>query len=151
MLKGLAIILGFQLMGEAIVSGLQLPFPGPVVGLLLLWVALERGWVYLQAVETAARLLLEHLVLFFVPVVVGAMVYIDLFARHWLALGLGIGLSTMIGLLVTGKVASYWQKSSIDDALSRSSADLSRTSADNGTEAGDMERLFSRGETINDV
>jgi holin-like protein len=40
MLAGLTLLLLFQCAGEALVHGLKLPFPGPVLGMLLLFVTL---------------------------------------------------------------------------------------------------------------
>ena len=40
-LQGLAWLLGLQAVGELLARGLSLPFPGPVIGLLLLLLALR--------------------------------------------------------------------------------------------------------------
>ena len=112
-MRGLAIIIGFQLLGEALVLLTGIPFPGPVLGLVFLWMSLLRGWVLLDSVETAAGFLLDNLTLFFTPVVVGAIVYKYLFAVHWLAIGLSLILSTAMGLIVTGKVAQWLEKVTI--------------------------------------
>ncbi len=110
MLKGFTIILVFQLTGEALVRLFNLPIPGPVMGLILLWLALVKGWVVLAVVEEIANLLLDNLVLLFVPIVVGAMVYADVLIEYWLALGLGIIISTLAGMLVTGMIATHWKR-----------------------------------------
>ena len=39
MIQGLLIVLGFQLLGELVVVGLNLPLPGPVLGMVLLLLA----------------------------------------------------------------------------------------------------------------
>ncbi|ANV25449.1 MULTISPECIES: CidA/LrgA family protein [Agrobacterium] len=47
MLRGLAVLLLFQLVGESLVFLLGVPIPGPVVGLVLLFAALpvlDRLW-----------------------------------------------------------------------------------------------------------
>ena len=109
-MKGLAIVVGFWLLGETIVALIGMPFPGTVVGLVLLWLALGQGWVLLDSMETAADFLLENLTFFFTPIVVGAVVYTDLFATHWVAIGVSLILSTGVGLVVTGKVAQWLEK-----------------------------------------
>ena len=64
LLHGLAILLLCQSAGEAAVRLLHLPLPGPVLGLLLLMVAL--GWQRLRApAGQAADALLQHLSLLF--------------------------------------------------------------------------------------
>jgi len=104
------IIIGFQLAGEVLVTLAGIPFPGPVLGLILLWAALARGWVLLESVEATADFLLKNLTLLFTPVVVGAVVYKDVFAAHWLAIGLSLIFSTAAGLIVTGKLAQWLEK-----------------------------------------
>ncbi|WP_366923568.1 CidA/LrgA family protein [Metallumcola ferriviriculae] len=114
MLKGFTLILVFQLAGEALVYILNLPIPGPVMGLLLLWLSLVKGWLSLESVEETANLLLNNLVLLFVPIVVGAMVYADILIEYWLALGLGIIVSTLAGMLATGMIATHWKRKGTD-------------------------------------
>ena len=109
-MRGLAIILMFQLAGEILVTLTGIPFPGRVLGLLLLWLALTRGWVAAESIEAAANFLLQNLTLFFTPIVVGTVVYREVLAAHWFAISLGLLLSTAAGLLVTGKVAQRLEK-----------------------------------------
>ena len=99
-LRGLALLLLFQAAGEVLVLVLKLPFPGPVVGLLLLLAGLR--WSALrEPVQAAAELLLAHLSLLFVPVGVGVVTHLDLAARHGAQLVAVIVLSTWIGMAVT--------------------------------------------------
>lgn len=102
-LRGFALLLVLQALGEALVRAVALPFPGPVVGLVLLLAALrvER----LRApVGAAAELLLTHLSLLFVPVGVGVIVHLQLLSAYGLRLVVVIVLSTWIGIAVTALV-----------------------------------------------
>ena len=99
-LRGLALLLLFQAAGELLVLVLKLPFPGPVVGLVLLLAGL-RWSVVREPVQAAAELLLAHLSLLFVPVGVGVVTHLDLVSRHGMALMAVIVLSTWIGMAVT--------------------------------------------------
>jgi holin-like protein len=102
-LRGLTILLLLQAAGEALARGFHWPVPGPVVGLLVLVLALQ--WPPLRApVAAAARLLLAHLSLLFVPVSVGVITHLSLLARYGWQLGVAIVLSTWIGLVVTALV-----------------------------------------------
>jgi holin-like protein len=102
-LRGLALLLLWQAAGEGLVHALHLPFPGPVVGLLLLLPALH--WrVLREPLQAAAGLLLAHLSLLFVPVGVGVIVHLDLVSRYGLALLVTIVLSTWLGLAVTALI-----------------------------------------------
>jgi holin-like protein len=99
-LRGLAFLLLLQAAGEGLARALGLPFPGPVVGLLLLLAALRLAWIR-EPVAAAADFLLGHLSLLFVPVGVGVITHLDLVSRYGLQLLAVIVLSTWIGMAVT--------------------------------------------------
>lgn len=75
MIKGIALLLLFQLVGESIVFTTGLPLPGPVVGLVLLFVAMQTCKVFglglFAEAEVAADGFLANLGLLFVPAGVG--------------------------------------------------------------------------------
>ena len=104
MIRGFAVLLSFQLLGELLVRGCHWPVPGNVVGMALLLVALMLGVVRLEWVTEAAELMLSHMALLFVPVGVGVMLYFDLLAREWLPIVAATVLSTFVVLAVTGHV-----------------------------------------------
>lgn len=102
-LEGLALLLLFQSAGELLSRALHLPFPGPVVGLLLLLGALR--WRAVQhRVATVAGFLLAHLSLLFVPVGVGVMTHLELLQQHGLRLLVVLMVSTWVALAVTAAV-----------------------------------------------
>ncbi|QOZ74722.1 CidA/LrgA family protein [Bradyrhizobium sp. CCBAU 53351] len=110
MLASLGLILLCQLIGEAVVRGLGLPLPGPVLGLLLLLVLLlvrdrvaliARGPLGGDGVETTSKGLLAHLSLLFVPAGVGVVQKLDLLAAHGIAIVLVLALSVVVTLLAT--------------------------------------------------
>ena len=89
-----------QSLGELVSRGLGLPFPGPVIGMLLLLLAL-RWPVVREPVAACASFLLSHLSLLFVPVGVGVMTHLGLLGQYGLRMLLVIVLSTWVGLAVT--------------------------------------------------
>lgn len=99
-LQGLAWLLGLQALGELIAKGFGLPFPGPVIGLLLLLPALSFDTVQ-HSVRDAATFLLSHLSLLFVPVGVGVMTHLTLLADNGVQLAIVIVASTLVGLSAT--------------------------------------------------
>jgi holin-like protein len=99
-LRGLAWLLAFQSVGELLARGLSLPFPGPVVGMILLLLAL-RWSVIREPVGFCADFLLSHLSLLFVPVGVGVMTHLSLVYQYGLRMMLVIVLSTLVGLAAT--------------------------------------------------
>src|SRR5882757_9510689 len=110
MIASLSLILLCQLAGEVVVRGLRLPMPGPVIGLLILlllllardrFVALARGPLQGDGVESASRGLLAHLSLLFVPAGVGVVQKLDLLAEHGIAIAVVLAVSVVVTLLVT--------------------------------------------------
>jgi holin-like protein len=110
MIASLSLILLCQLAGEVIVRGLDLPMPGPVVGLLFLlllllardrFAILARGPLGDDGVETASRGLLANLSLLFVPAGVGVVQKLDLIAAHGIAIIAVLAVSVVVTLLVT--------------------------------------------------
>ena len=99
-LRGMAWLLVFQSAGELLARGLKLPFPGPVVGMLLLFLALRFDAVR-EPVGTCADFLLTHLSLLFVPVGVGVMTHLSLVSQFGFRMLAVIVLSTLAGLAVT--------------------------------------------------
>jgi holin-like protein len=80
-LRGLAWLLAFQSAGELLSRGLHLPFPGPVIGMILMLPALH--WrVVREPVSVCADFLLSHLSLLFVPVGVGVMTHLSLVSQY---------------------------------------------------------------------
>jgi holin-like protein len=99
-LRGLAWLLAMQSLGEMLSRGLSLPFPGPVIGMLLLLVALRLP-VVREPVAACASFLLSHLSLLFVPVGVGVMTHLGLLGQYGMRMLLVVVLSTWAGLTVT--------------------------------------------------
>ncbi len=99
-LVGLAWLLMLQSIGELLARGFSLPFPGPVIGMLLLLLVLRAPTVR-TPIAACANFLLSHLSLLFVPVGVGVMTHLDLVGQYGMRMLLVIILSTWIGLAVT--------------------------------------------------
>ena len=99
-LRGLAWLLALQSAGELLARGLNLPFPGPVVGMLMLLVALN--WQVVRGdVSVCAEFLLAHLSLLFVPVGVGVIAHLGLVSRYGIQMFVVVVVSTLVGLAVT--------------------------------------------------
>jgi holin-like protein len=110
MISSLSLILLCQLAGEALVRGLGLPMPGPVIGPMLLllllllrdrFAMLARGPLQGDGVESASRGLLANLSLLFVPAGVGVVQKLDLVVDHGIAFLGVLVISVLITLLVT--------------------------------------------------
>lgn len=76
-LLGGLVLYAFLLVGDGIASLTGLPVPGSVVGMVLLWGALEAGVVRLAWLGDGARTLLGLLGLLFVPAGAGFVAFVD--------------------------------------------------------------------------
>lgn len=104
MAQAFVILLGCQLVGEALARGLGLSMPGPVLGMVLLAVTLgARGRVPAPLACGAARLI-RHMPLFFVPAGVGVVAELERLRAEALPILGALCGSTVAALLVTGWV-----------------------------------------------
>jgi holin-like protein len=110
MIASLCLILLCQLAGEIVMRAFAWPIPGPVLGMLFLFVLLllrDRAALFAAGplksggVETAAKGLLAHLSLMFIPAGVGVVQRLDLLAEHGLAIAGVLAISVVITLLIT--------------------------------------------------
>lgn len=108
-MRGFAILLGFSLAGVLLHDALHLPLPGNVIGLLLFLAALFGKVVKLEWVEQSANLLTGHLLLFFIPYVIGAAALIPFLGNNAVSIAVGVVGSTFAVLWVTGMVAKKTQ------------------------------------------
>lgn len=102
MLNAITLLLVLQLAGEIISQSLALPVPGPVIGMLLLFIVLlaARSRLAAQVRETAQNLL-QHLSLLFVPAGVGVMLHVRRVTDEWAAILLALVISTVLTVVVT--------------------------------------------------
>lgn len=111
MLDSLIKILLFQAMGEVLVFALSMPVPGPVVGMLLLFLHLvARGRVDKALLEFSTSFL-RHLALLFIPAAVGIMLHLDRVAKEWLPILIALTGSTILSILTTALVIRRLRRS----------------------------------------
>lgn len=101
MLGALTILLVYQLIGEVLVQMLALPVPGPVVGLLLLFLTLCARRQTAEPLRDTATGILQHLSLLFVPAGVGVMVHFSRVSGEWLAVLVAVLVSTAAAIAVS--------------------------------------------------
>jgi putative effector of murein hydrolase LrgA (UPF0299 family) len=101
MLAGFTWLLLCQLAGEVFVRALTLPIPGPVVGMLLLFVLLALSSPLPRIVGSAADTLLQNLSLLFVPAGTGVVQHLDLLGRSGLRIMAVVVITTVLSLSVT--------------------------------------------------
>jgi putative effector of murein hydrolase LrgA (UPF0299 family) len=104
MLASLAAFLLCQLAGEAVVRGASLPIPGPVVGMVLLFIVMVSGAPLPGMLRDTADGILRHLSLLFVPAGVGVVSNLDRLGANGVRLLVVIVISTVIALATTALV-----------------------------------------------
>lgn len=110
-LNGITLLLVYQLVGEITVRLLGLPIPGPVLGMVMLFVTLMIRGKAPDSVDQASTALLSHLSLLFVPAGVGMMAHFGRIADEWVPITLALLLSTVITMVATAlimQVTTRW-------------------------------------------
>lgn len=100
-LNGITVLLIFQLIGEVGVHTLELPVPGPVLGMALLFICLLIRGTLPESLDTASTGLLRHFSLLFIPAGVGVIVHFDTLAGEWLPISIALLLSTFLTMAAT--------------------------------------------------
>lgn len=103
-LNGMTLLLVYQLVGEVTVRLLAVPIPGPVLGMVMLFLTLMVRGRAPEPLQNASTALLSHLSLLFVPAGVGMMAHFDRIADEWLPITLALFLSTIITMVATAGI-----------------------------------------------
>lgn len=110
MLSSIAIILGYQVVGELISRLSVLPVPGPVIGMVLMLLSFLVKDNLINRVRPSAGVLLANLSLLFVPAGVGIMRHGQRFLNEGVAIMIALVVSTVIAMIVTAYVIILMQK-----------------------------------------
>ena len=113
LIRYLALILGCQLIGETITVAADIPVPGPVIGMVILFAGLLIVRRLPDGLERAGGGLLRHLALLFVPAGVGVMLHIPRLADEWWPVLLAIVPGTLITIAVTALIMQWLGRQSI--------------------------------------
>ncbi|MFK8281779.1 CidA/LrgA family protein [Capnocytophaga cynodegmi] len=97
-----AIIFGCLALGELIVFITKIQFPSSIIGMFLLTLFLQLGWIKLHWVKAISDLLLANLGLFFVPPGVAILAHFNLIATNFWSIAVTVIISTIIVIVVTG-------------------------------------------------
>ncbi|WP_249199236.1 CidA/LrgA family protein [Photobacterium sp. GJ3] len=101
-LRSFAIIAIFLMAGKGFQSLTQIPIPGSILGMLLLFTALSTGLLPPNWAKPSCHLLIRHMAILFVPVGVGLMNYLDLLQANALPVLVSTLGSSLVVLLFVG-------------------------------------------------
>ena len=100
----LAILLMFQFAGEMMRAITGLPVPGPVIGMVLLLIALLAKLPVPAGIHATSRKFLAYLGLLFVPAGAGVVTRLPMIGAHWLPIVIAVVGSTIITMVITAVV-----------------------------------------------
>lgn len=103
MLGAVTLLLFCQLAGEVLVRLIGLPLPGPVLGMVFLFLYLLVRRHVPEDVERVSNRILDHLSLLFVPAGVGVIQYAARIEDAWMAI-----LASVVGGTVIAIAATAW-------------------------------------------
>ncbi|MEG0817525.1 CidA/LrgA family protein [Cetobacterium sp.] len=102
MIGEFAIILAITYISSIISKYTPIPIPGPVIGILLLFILLNFKILKVENIKNATNLMLTNLAFLFLPPGVGLLKSIDILANNWHKLFFVIVTTTIITLVITG-------------------------------------------------
>jgi len=106
-IKQFSIILFFFLLGEAIAYLLPFSFPGAILGMILLFIALSLKLVKTSDIKIVSDFFLKYMALFFIPAGVSIMSSYELIEQYLLSISVLLVLSTIFMLGFISLIVDY--------------------------------------------
>jgi len=113
-IKQFSFILAFYFLGEAISYLLPFKFPGSVIGMILLFIALNLRLIKPQDIKQVSDFFLKYMALFFIPAGVSVMNYYGLIEDQIFEIIILLLISTILMLGFIGLLVQYFLKSTKD-------------------------------------
>ncbi|MBD0403972.1 CidA/LrgA family protein [Flammeovirga sp. EKP202] len=110
MIRGFMLILAMLSLGTFINEIIDLPIPGNVIGMIILFLCLYFKIIPYEWVKDAAQSLTRRMSLFFIPAGVGMMEYLDMIQNNWLMIGVTIVGSMFAVMLSAGFAGEFLGK-----------------------------------------
>lgn len=99
----LTYIFFFSFLGEIISKIISVPIPGSVIGMILLFLALEMKIIKLEKVQTVSEFFANNLSILFVPAGVAIMTKFSHIKHIWVSFLLIAIITTLINLIIVSK------------------------------------------------
>lgn len=110
LLRQLLIILTICFMGEFINRLFNVPVPGNVIGMVILFICLFSGLIKLEMINEITKFLLDHLAFFFLPAAVGLITSLNVLKENGAAFLIICLLTTIMVTVVTGHVVQLFKR-----------------------------------------
>ena len=103
----LLIIFGFSFIGNVISNVFRLPVPGSILGMILLFLALQFKILEFRHVDEAGSFLINNMPILFLPAGVGIMAKWNLISHFWAQILLIVVAALIINMLILGKLVEW--------------------------------------------
>ena len=103
----LLIIFGFSFIGNVISNVFRLPVPGSILGMILLFLALQFKILEFRHVDEAGSFLINNITILFLPAGVGIMAKWNLISHFWAQILLIVVAALIINMLILGKLVEW--------------------------------------------
>lgn len=110
MVKQCFYIFGCLGVGEFVAWLTNCPVPGSIIGMLILTLVLQLGWLKAATITPISRFLISNMGFFFVPPGVALMLYFDIIAKEWLPISVATIASVFLVLVVSGRMHQLLRK-----------------------------------------
>ena len=114
-LRQLMIILIPYIIGVVLQLTFNLPIPGSVIGLILLFLGLQIGIIKVEMIEELCEFLLSNMSFFFIPAGVGLMTAFGVLEGKWIPFTIIVISSTFVVWIVTALVVKILRKGRIHE------------------------------------
>lgn len=104
------IILIINFIGISLQNIFRLPFPGTMLGMLILFILLWTKILKVEKIEKACDFLLLSMVIFFLPPAVDLLDYLEYFKAGFFKIILLLVVTTIITMIVTAKTVQFFVK-----------------------------------------
>ncbi|WP_282800307.1 CidA/LrgA family protein [Lactococcus lactis] len=103
----LLIIFGFSFIGNVISNVFRLPVPSSILGMILLFLALQFKILEFRHVDEAGSFLINNMTILFLPAGVGIMAKWNLISHFWAQILLIVVGALIINMLILGKLVEW--------------------------------------------
>ena len=104
--KQLVLIIAFTLVGNLLsylLSLIHFPFPGSLIGMLLLFLFLLVGWIKMDSIHDVGQFFIDNMGIFFVPASIAILKQVELISQIWWKL-----IIIILGAFVISFIATYY-------------------------------------------
>ena len=104
--KQLVLTIAFTLVGNLLsylLSLIHFPFPGSLIGMLLLFLFLLIGWIKMDSIHDVGQFFIDNMGIFFVPASIAILKQVELISQIWWKL-----IIIILGAFVISFIATYY-------------------------------------------